>query len=107
MQGWTLAEQDAWIAAPAGPAAFRDCIGIVDATYIRIQRPSDSATERRFYSTYKKYHAMFFLAIIDRQGECNAEHAVRRDTCSSVACLLAQVASALSTEAIHQLARVR
>lgn len=66
--GWTLAEQDAWIAAPAGPSAFFDCLGIVDATYIRIPRPKDARQERRLYSTYKKYHAVFFLAIIDRAG---------------------------------------
>lgn len=89
LQGWTLAEQDAWIAAPSGPAAFRSCIGVVDATYIRIERPADYATERRYYSTYKKYHAMFFLAIIDRQGECALRTvAVDVCTCSSVACLL-------------------
>jgi hypothetical protein len=66
--GWTLAEQDAWLAAPLGPARFSDCIGIVDATYIRIQRPKNALQERRLYSTYKKYHAVFFLAIIDRDG---------------------------------------
>src|SRR4051794_3186330 len=69
LQGWTLAEQDAWIAAPTGPAAFHSCIGIVDATYIRIERPAEYATERRYYSTYKKTHAMFFLAIVDRTGQ--------------------------------------
>jgi hypothetical protein len=42
---WTLAEQDAWIADPQGPAAFRDCIGIVDATYVRVQRPKEYALE--------------------------------------------------------------
>lgn len=66
--GWTLAEQDAWIAAPIGPLPFLHCIGIVDATYVRIQRPTDARQERRLYSTYKKYHAVFFLAIIDRFG---------------------------------------
>lgn len=66
IHGWTLAEQDAWIAAPDGDPMFRDCIGVVDATYIRIERPKDYIMERRYYSTYKKYHAMFFLAIIDR-----------------------------------------
>ena len=37
ISGWTMAEQDAWIAAPAAPAEFHDCIGIVDATYIKVQ----------------------------------------------------------------------
>lgn len=69
LSAWSLAEQDAWIAAPQGPPAFADCIGIVDATYIRVQRPRSYALERRCYSTYKKYHALFFLAIVDRRGE--------------------------------------
>lgn len=67
--GWTLAEQDAFIAAPVGPQQFAHCIGIVDATYIRIQRPKNALQERRLYSTYKKYHAVFFMAIIDRAGQ--------------------------------------
>ena len=50
--GWTLAEQDAWIAAPAGPRAFFDCLGIADATYVRIARPKDAGQERRLYYTY-------------------------------------------------------
>ena len=69
LHGWTLAEQDAWIAAPFGDPLFRNCIGTVDATYIRVQRPKNTALERRMYSVYKKYHAVFFLAIIDRRGE--------------------------------------
>ena len=69
LDGWTLAEQDEWIAHPHGDPLFYDCIGIVDATYVRVQRPTVYAVERRMYSTYKKYHAMFFLAIIDRAGE--------------------------------------
>jgi len=67
--GWSMEEQDAWIAAPTGPAAFHDCIGFVDATYIRVERPAVYALERRLYSTYKKYHAVFFLAIVDRSGQ--------------------------------------
>jgi len=54
--------------AHGGPAAFHDCIGFVDATYIRVERPAVYALERRLYSTYKKYHAVFFLAIVDRSG---------------------------------------
>jgi len=64
-----MAEQDAWIVAPIGPQAFSHAIGIVDATYVRIQRPKNTQQERRLYSTYKKYHAVFFLAIIDRTGQ--------------------------------------
>lgn len=55
--------------APSGPARFANCIGIVDATYVRVQRPRDTVKERRLYSQYKKYHAIFFLAIIDRRGQ--------------------------------------
>ena len=57
------------MAAARGPPQFADCIGIVDATYIRVQRPKDPALERRLYSTYKKYHAVFFMVIVDRDGE--------------------------------------
>jgi hypothetical protein len=68
MEGWTLDEQDEWIANPFGDPLFHDCIGIVDATYVRVQRPKDTALERKLYSTYKKYHSVFFLAIVDRRG---------------------------------------
>lgn len=64
----TAAEQDEWIAHPVGPVEFRHCIGAVDATYVRIQRPKRYEDERRLYSTYKKYHAVFFICIIDRYG---------------------------------------
>jgi len=64
-----MAEQDAWIAAPSGPAEFHDCIGIVDATYVKVERPHEYALERRLYSTYKKCHAVFFMAIVDRTGQ--------------------------------------
>lgn len=66
--GWTTDEQLAWIAAPSGPAQFHDCIGIVVATYIRVERPVNAELERRLYSTYKKYHAVFFMVIVDRKG---------------------------------------
>ena len=66
--GWTLAEQDEWIANPFGDPLFRDCIGIVDGTYIRVQRPKNAVLERKLYSTYKKYHSFFFMAIVDRRG---------------------------------------
>ena len=69
ISGWTSAEQDAWIADPIGPAEFHHCIGAVDATYVRIQRPKRYADERRLYSTYKKYHAVFFICILDRAGQ--------------------------------------
>lgn len=69
IRGWTAAEQEEWIAHPFGPVEFRDCIGAVDATYVRIQRPKRYEDERRLYSTYKKYHAVFFICIIDREGE--------------------------------------
>lgn len=68
IEPWTIAEQDEWIAHPAGDPLFADCIGIVDATYIRVERPKNTKMERLTYSTYKKYHALFFLAIIDRRG---------------------------------------
>ena len=67
--GWTAAEQEEWIEHPFGPAEFRHCIGAVDATYVRIQRPRRYEDERRLYSTYKKYHAVFFICIIDRHGK--------------------------------------
>lgn len=70
IRGWTAAEQEQWLAHPFGPVEFRDCIGAVDATYVRIQRPKRYEDERRLYSTYKKYHAVFFICIIDREGEC-------------------------------------
>jgi hypothetical protein len=41
----------------------------VDATYVRVQRPKQYALERRLYSTYKKCHAVFFMAIVDRAGQ--------------------------------------
>lgn len=66
---WTLDEQDEWIAHPTGSEEFHHCIGIVDATYVEIERPKDPILERRCYSTYKKCHALFFLAIIDRTGK--------------------------------------
>ena len=53
---------------PIGPAEFHDCIGIVDATYVEVERPKQYSLERRLYSTYKKTHAIFFLAIVDRGG---------------------------------------
>ena len=53
---------------PFGPADFADCIGIVDGVYFRVERPKDAKLERRLYSTYKKYHSVFFLVIIDRRG---------------------------------------
>jgi len=68
INGWTMAEQLAWIARPQGPAQFQDCIGAVDATYVRIQRPKVYADERRLYSFYKKYHAVFFMCVVDRRG---------------------------------------
>ena len=61
-------DQNAWIAAPAGPAEFHGCIGIVDAMYIKVQRPQRYALERRLFSTYKKSHSVFFMAIVDRRG---------------------------------------
>ena len=67
--GWSQEEQQAWIDARYGPAAFQDCIGIVDATYIEVERPKRYALERRLYSTYKKMHSVFFLAIVDRYGQ--------------------------------------
>lgn len=67
--GWSQEEQQEWIDGQYGPAEFRDCIGIVDATYIEVERPARYAMERRLYSTYKKTHAVFFLAIVDRYGQ--------------------------------------
>jgi hypothetical protein len=67
--GWSQDEQQEWIDVQYGPAEFRDCIGIVDATYIEVERPARYALERRLYSTYKKTHAVFFLAIVDRYGQ--------------------------------------
>jgi hypothetical protein len=42
---------------------------MVDATYVEVERPKQYALERRLYSTYKKTHAIFFLAIVDRHGQ--------------------------------------
>jgi hypothetical protein len=69
ISGWTLDEQQAWMDDPSGPAEFHDCIGFVDATYVEVERPKQYALERRLYSTYKKTHAIFFLAIVDRHGQ--------------------------------------
>jgi hypothetical protein len=66
--GWTLDEQDEWIAHPFGLDEFKLCIGIVDGVYIRVERPKNAVLERRLYSTYKKYHSLFFMAIVDRRG---------------------------------------
>jgi hypothetical protein len=74
IEGWTLAEQDAWIANPQGRAEFHSAIGIVDATYIYIERPKNVRLERITYSTYKKRHAVLFLALIDRQGTQKREN---------------------------------
>lgn len=71
--GWTEAEQQAWIDDPFGPAAFHDCIGIVDATYIAVLRPKDPQLERRLYSTYKKKHAVYFVVVVDRKGTSASE----------------------------------
>ena len=76
-------EQRTWIAAPSGPEEFHDCIGIVDETYVRVHWPKVYAMERRLYSTYKKYHAVFFLAIVDRKGE----HAACRGREGGAACV--------------------
>ena len=64
--GWTGEEQEQWLAHPTGPAEFHHCIGAVDATYVRIQRPKRNVDQLRLYSTYKKYHSVFFICIIDR-----------------------------------------
>jgi len=59
---------------------------MVDATYIRVERPKRYALERRLYSTYKKYHAVFFMAIVDRRGQqqhCSAADAQACCPCSS------------------------
>ena len=68
IDGWTYDEQQQWMQNPFGPADFVDCIGIVDGVYFRVERPKDAKLERRLYSTYKKYHSVFFLVIIDRRG---------------------------------------
>jgi len=90
-----MAEQDAWIAAPTGPAEFHDCIGFVDATYIRVERPKVYSLERRLYSTYKKYHAVFFVAIVDRLGlpqHIRVSSKQADSTCSSLSvCVPARV----------------
>ena len=69
INGWTFQEQEDWIAHPFGPEEFHDCIGAVDATYIRVERPKKYWLERRLYSTYKKYHSLYFVAVIDRGGK--------------------------------------
>jgi len=46
INGWTREEQQAWIDAPSGPDEFHDCIGIVDATYVEVERPKQYALER-------------------------------------------------------------
>jgi hypothetical protein len=67
---WTISDQQEFrAAASVGPPEFAHCIGSVDATYIQVQRPKDYAWERRLYSTYKKYHAVFFVAVVDRKGQ--------------------------------------
>jgi hypothetical protein len=73
IDGWTYEEQVDWINNPVGPAEFSDCIGIVDGVYARVERPKDSKLERRLYSTYKKYHSVFFLVIVDRKGTLDSK----------------------------------
>ena len=98
-------EQRAWIARPQGPAQFHDCIGAVDATYVRIERPKIYADERRLFSFYKKYHAVFFMCVVDRRG--TDEHtacSVRGDVSAPAhhSCLLSCVPRSLSLRGLGQ-----
>lgn len=79
IRGWTMDEQQAWIARPLGSPQFHDCIGAVDATYVRIERPKIYADERRLYSHYKKYHAIFFMCVVDRRGTDHMQTASARE----------------------------
>jgi hypothetical protein len=47
---------------------FRFCIGSVDGTYLRIQRPAKGQGESWYYSAYVKSHAILFITVIDRYG---------------------------------------
>lgn len=96
IRGWTLDEQDQWREHPEGPEEFHSCIGIVDGTYIRVERPKEYTMERRLYSIYKKYHSVFFLCIIDRYGSFLQAQVDEHDCCSSLYAYLFQVASASS-----------
>lgn len=103
--GWTEAQQQAWIDRPTGPAAFHDCIGIVDATYISVLRPKDTLLERRLYSTYKKRHAVYFVVVVDRQGTSASELCCADKQAADVRhfCLfVTQDSFAIATTAIHQ-----
>lgn len=86
----------------------------MDATYIELQRPKDPLLERRTYSTYKKMHAIFFIAVIDREGEQQGAMMSSSATAGShllilapsacsvcVFCVCPQASSATSTEETH------
>ena len=47
---------------------FKNCIGIVDGVYVRVYRPVEFAAQPRYYSYYKGYHALLFMAVTDRKG---------------------------------------
>jgi hypothetical protein len=49
---------------------FYGCLGFIDGTLIRIQRPSDldESFERRFYTGRKKMYAFNNTIIVDHDG---------------------------------------
>ena len=52
IDGWNNDEISNFLSNPS-VQLFQQCIGVVDATYIRIQRPLDPLLERRYYSSQR------------------------------------------------------
>ena len=48
---------------------WRNVIGYVDGTHVRIERPKDFYTEQAHYSEHKATHTIVFLVIVDVRGK--------------------------------------
>jgi hypothetical protein len=87
LNGWTPAEQASWVAKPS-VEEFPQCIGIVDGWYLQINRPM--LQPGKYYSQYKKHHAILFLIIIDRVGRIRLmSDAIAAGNQSETSCLSA------------------
>ena len=47
---------------------WKNIIGYVDGTHVRVQRPSDAVAEVAHYSEHKKTHTVLFMVIVDIRG---------------------------------------
>lgn len=47
---------------------WKNVIGYVDGTHVRIQRPLDEEDEIAHYSEHKKTHTVIFMVIVDIRG---------------------------------------